>query len=133
MVSVSMEFLWFSRPPRMFHLSCLRLSFAPHFVEAVVLCSAIFITESGCESCSLVCQEAQHLLVALVEPVLMLLSGVTKHRHCSVVDSISERRPGSLKIMLCLRVGRQVSSQGILQGILLRGSLSFFTSTSEVR
>ena len=95
-----------------------RLSFAPHFLEAVVLCSAILVTESGCVSCFLLCQEAQNLLVVLVEPVLMLLSRVAKHRLCSAVDCISERRPGSLKIIVCLRVGRQVASQGILEGIL---------------
>ena len=69
-------------------------------------------------SCSLLCQEAQNLLVALVEPVPVLLSGVTKHRLSSVVACMSERRPGSLKIIVCLRVGRQVASQGVLEGVL---------------
>ena len=118
MVSVSLKYFCFSRPQGIFHLSCVRLSFAPHFLEAVVLCSAILVTESGCVSCSLLCQEAQNLLVVLVEPVLMLLSRLAKHRLCSVGDCISERRPGSLKIIVCLTVGRQVASQGILEGIL---------------
>ena len=90
MVSVSLKFFCFSRPPGIFHLSCVRLSFAPHFLEAVVLCSAILVNESGCVSYSLLCQEAQNLLVVLVEPFLMLLSRVAKHRLCSVGDCISE-------------------------------------------
>ena len=90
LVSVSLKFFCFSRPPGIFHLSCLRLSFAPHFLEAVVLCSAILVTESGCVSCFLLCQEAQNPLVVLVEPVLMPLSGVTKQKLSSVVDCISE-------------------------------------------
>ena len=35
-------------------------------------------------SCSLLCQEAENLLVSLIEPALMLLSRVAKHRLCSV-------------------------------------------------
>ena len=53
-----------------------------------MFCSGILTIKPGCVSCSLLCQEAENLLDALVELVLTLLSGVTKHRLCSIADCL---------------------------------------------